>query len=84
MSGGMPSGNGVPKAIFIDVEVDEQVARDRELAAKLAEVCPVDIYAQHEDGTLEVVEENLDECVLCYLCVEAAPLDSVRVIKLYE
>jgi NAD-dependent dihydropyrimidine dehydrogenase PreA subunit len=73
-----------PKALFIDVEVDQQVARDPELARELAEVCPVDIFAQVEDGSLEIVEENLDECVLCYLCVEAAPEGTVRVIKLYE
>jgi NAD-dependent dihydropyrimidine dehydrogenase PreA subunit len=71
-------------ALFIDVEVDEQIARDPELARKLAEVCPVDIFAQAEDGTLKIVAENLDECVLCYLCVEAAPEGNVRVIKLYE
>jgi NAD-dependent dihydropyrimidine dehydrogenase PreA subunit len=74
----------IGKAIFIDVEVDEAVARDAELARKLTEVCPVDIFAQHPDGTLEIVEENLDECVLCYLCVEAAPEGAVRVVKLYE
>jgi NAD-dependent dihydropyrimidine dehydrogenase PreA subunit len=72
------------KSIFIDVEVDEQVARDPDLARKLTEVCPVDIFAQKPDGTLEIVEENLDECVLCYLCVEAAPQGTVRVVKLYE
>ena len=72
------------KAIFIDVEVDEPVARDPEVARKLTEVCPVDIFAQQSDGALEIVEENLDECVLCYLCVEAAPQGAVRVIKLYE
>jgi NAD-dependent dihydropyrimidine dehydrogenase PreA subunit len=70
--------------LFIDVEVDESVANDRELAAKLAEVCPVDIFAQAEDGTLKIVAENLDECVLCYLCVDAVPEGTVRVIKLYE
>jgi NAD-dependent dihydropyrimidine dehydrogenase PreA subunit len=74
----------VGKAIFIDVEVDDAVAGDQEFARKLTEVCPVDIFAQHADGTLEVVEENLDECVLCYLCVEAAPEGTVRVVKLYE
>ncbi len=73
-----------PKAIFIDVEVDDAVARDAELARKLAEVCPVDIFGQAGDGTLKIVEENLDECVLCYLCVDATPDDTVRVIKLYE
>ena len=69
--------------LFIDVEVQPSVAEDAELAAKLDEVCPVDIFAA-EDGRLEVVEENLDECVLCELCVEAAPPGSVRVLKLYE
>jgi NAD-dependent dihydropyrimidine dehydrogenase PreA subunit len=72
------------KAIFIDVEVDDAVARDSELARTLTEVCPVDIFATKDDGTLEIVVENLDECVLCYLCVEAAPERTVRVVKLYE
>jgi NAD-dependent dihydropyrimidine dehydrogenase PreA subunit len=74
----------VPKAIFIDVEVDEVVARDSENAKKLVEACPVDIFGQRDDGTLEIVEGNLDECVLCYLCVDAAPEGTVRVVKLYE
>jgi NAD-dependent dihydropyrimidine dehydrogenase PreA subunit len=71
-------------AIFINLDVDDAVARDPELAAKLEEVCPVDIFATNDDGTLRIVEENLDECVLCYLCVDATPGDTVRVIKLYE
>jgi len=77
--------NAAPaKAIFIDVEVDDAVARDEEMARKLTEVCPVDIFAQSDDGTLKIVEENLDECVLCWLCIDAAPDGTVRVIKLYE
>jgi NAD-dependent dihydropyrimidine dehydrogenase PreA subunit len=71
-------------AIFIGVEVDDTHAADAALAAKLTEVCPVDIFAQNDDGTLRIVEENLDECVLCYLCVAAAPQGTVRVIKRYE
>jgi NAD-dependent dihydropyrimidine dehydrogenase PreA subunit len=74
----------VPTALFIDVEVDEQVARDPEYARKLVEACPVDIFGQAGDGSVEIVEENLDECVLCYLCVDATPDGTVRVIKLYE
>jgi NAD-dependent dihydropyrimidine dehydrogenase PreA subunit len=70
--------------LFIDVEVDEPVAQDPRLAAKLTEVCPVDIYAQNEDGTLRIVEENLDECVLCGLCIDATPPGTVKVIKLYD
>lgn len=69
--------------LFIAVEVDPSVAGDRELAAKLAEVCPVDIYRAGELG-LEVAPENLDECVLCELCLEAAPPGTVRVIKRYD
>jgi NAD-dependent dihydropyrimidine dehydrogenase PreA subunit len=30
------------------------------------------------------VEENLDECVLCGLCLDAAPKGAVRVLKLYD
>jgi NAD-dependent dihydropyrimidine dehydrogenase PreA subunit len=69
--------------VFIDVEVDASIAADAELAKKLEEVCPVDIFKATEGG-VEIVEENLDECVLCYLCVDAAPEGAVRVIKLYE
>jgi NAD-dependent dihydropyrimidine dehydrogenase PreA subunit len=72
------------RSLFIDGEVDEPVARDSELARKLTEVCPVDIFAQNDDGTLGIVDHNLDECVLCYLCVNAAPEGTVRVVKLYE
>jgi ferredoxin-like protein FixX len=78
------TGGTASKAIFIDIEVADEVAHDAEYARKLAEVCPVDIYAQADDGSVKLVEENLDECVLCYLCVEATPEDTVRVIKLYE
>jgi len=70
--------------IFIAVEVDDRAAADPELAAKLAEVCPVDIYARREDGTLEIVERQLDECVLCRLCLDASPDGAVKVIKRYD
>jgi NAD-dependent dihydropyrimidine dehydrogenase PreA subunit len=78
------SATTLPKALFIDVEVDDEVGRDAEYARKLTEACPVDIFAQSEDGSVKIVEENLDECVLCYLCVDATPEGTVRVIKLYE
>ncbi len=69
--------------VFIDVEVDPSVATDAALAAKLEEVCPVDIFKE-AGGRVEVVEENLDECVLCKLCIEAAPAGTVHVKKLYD
>ncbi len=70
--------------MFIDVEVDAKVAADPAFAKKLTDVCPVNIFAQEKDGRLRFVEENLDECVLCELCIKAAPAGTVRVIKLYE
>jgi ferredoxin-like protein FixX len=70
--------------MFIAVEVDDQAAADTALAKKLTEACPVDIYAQRDDGALQIVEQNLDECVLCRLCLDASPEGAVRVIKLYD
>jgi ferredoxin-like protein FixX len=72
---------------FIAVEVDDAVVADGELARKLTEACPVDIFAQGNDGGLELVQRNLDECVLCRLCLDAADgsgKDLVKVIKLYD
>jgi NAD-dependent dihydropyrimidine dehydrogenase PreA subunit len=68
---------------FIDVEVADDISGDAEIAKKLEDACPVDIYAAR-DGHVEVVEENLDECVLCELCIAAAPAGKVRVLKLYD
>jgi NAD-dependent dihydropyrimidine dehydrogenase PreA subunit len=73
----------VTEAVFIDVEVSAQAADDPEVAAKLAEVCPVDIFANH-DGHVEIVRENLDECVLCELCINASPPGTITVVKLYS
>ena len=69
--------------VFIDVEVTDEVKTDTELAQKLSDACPVDIFAATTDG-VDVVERNLDECILCGLCVEAAPPGGVRVVKLYD
>ena len=67
--------------LFIDVEVSEEIANDAEMAQKLTDACPVDIYS-NKDGQVEIVEENLDECILCELCVQAAPPGTVKVKKL--
>jgi NAD-dependent dihydropyrimidine dehydrogenase PreA subunit len=68
---------------FIRVEVEESARSDAELARKLEEACPVDIFAA-ADGRAEIVDENLDECVLCELCLDAAPPGAVRVVKRYD
>jgi NAD-dependent dihydropyrimidine dehydrogenase PreA subunit len=74
---------GPRHGIFITVEVDESVRGDAELARRLEEACPVDIFAAGEDG-VSIVGENLDECVLCGLCLDASPPGAVRVVKLYD
>ena len=69
--------------LFIRVDVSPEARADAELARKLEEACPVDIFAAADTG-VEIVEENLDECVLCGLCLDAAPPGAVRVVKLYD
>ena len=69
--------------LFIEVEVDDSIAGDAELARKLEEVCPVDIFKATDSG-VEIVAENVDECVLCELCLDAAPDGTVVVKKLYD
>lgn len=72
-------------AMFIRVDVDQSIVRKTAgLAKKLIEVCPVNIFAPgSEDGSVAVVDDNVDECTLCDLCMQASP-DGVKVIKLYE
>lgn len=67
-------------AIFIAVEVDDAV--DAATGAKLDEVCPVNIFKGTESG-VDIVEGNLDECVLCGLCYDATSEGTVTVRKLY-
>ncbi len=43
----------------------------------------MDIFKATDSG-VEIVSENLDECVLCELCLDAAPDGTVVVRKLYD
>ncbi|MEO8456229.1 MAG: hypothetical protein ABI559_00315 [Chloroflexota bacterium] len=71
-------------AMFIEVDIQAQAAQDKELAKKLVEVCPVNIFGTDAQGNATIIESNLDECVLCELCVQAAPAKGVIVRKLYS
>jgi NAD-dependent dihydropyrimidine dehydrogenase PreA subunit len=70
-------------ATFIGVEVDDAITADAAIAQKLEDACPVDIYA-NAGGRLEIVHDNLDECILCELCIQASPPGTVKVHKLYS
>lgn len=72
-------------AMFIRVDVDNEVVEKTPgLADKLVEVCPVKIFKlSSQANAVEVVEDNVDECTLCDLCMQASP-EGVRVVKLYE
>jgi ferredoxin-like protein FixX len=69
---------------FIAVEVDDDAAHDAALARRLTEACPVEIFAQGDGGVLEILARNVDECVLCRLCLDASAPGVVKVVKLYD
>jgi NAD-dependent dihydropyrimidine dehydrogenase PreA subunit len=71
------------EAMFVRVEVDDPVASEASAAKQLAGICPVDIYAER-DGRVALVDENIDECILCGLCLDVGPPGAVRVRKLYD
>ena len=70
-------------ATFIGIEVDDSIVGDAEVAQKLQDACPVDIFA-NAGGKLEIVHDNVDECILCELCIHASPQGTVKVHKLYS
>ncbi len=71
-------------AMFIDVKADNAViAKTPGLAAKIVEVCPVKIFkAGAKPETVDVIDDNVDECTLCEQCLRQSP-DGVTVTKLY-
>ena len=70
-------------ATFIGIEVDDSIVGDAEIAQKLQDAWPVDIFA-NAGGKLEIVHDNVDECILCELCIQASPPGTVKVHKLYS
>jgi len=71
-------------AVFIRIDVDEALAADAVAVKKLCEVCPVDIFSAQDGGGLGIVDENVDECTLCELCLGVGRPGQVSVVKLYD
>ncbi|MFT4570282.1 MAG: NAD-dependent dihydropyrimidine dehydrogenase PreA subunit [Hyphomicrobiaceae bacterium] len=70
-------------AMFIRIDVNDDVVRDAGVAGKLIETCPVKIFAAGaDDKSVVVIDDNVDECTLCDLCEQACP-GGVKVVKLY-
>ena len=72
-------------AMFIRIDANNDIIKKTDgVAKKLVEVCPVKIFkAGAQAGTVDIVEDNVDECTLCDLCMKASP-DGVKVVKLYD
>ncbi len=70
--------------LFIEVQVAAETSGKPAVVKKLVEVCPVNIFGEREDGGLDIIETNVDECTLCKLCLDATEPGAVRVIKLYD
>jgi formate hydrogenlyase subunit 6/NADH:ubiquinone oxidoreductase subunit I len=64
--------------------MNEQRAASSEQLHGVFIAVEVEDAVANDDGNVKVVRENLDECVLCNLCVEAAPPGCVVVKKLYD
>ena len=71
-------------AMFIRVDIKDSVQDDPALCKQLVEVCPVDIFSADDAGHVRTIEDNLDECTLCDLCIDAAGPDQIDVVKLYR
>ena len=71
-------------AMFIAIEIDNSVHKDQDLCNRLVSMCPVDIFEISENSQLITIEENLDECTLCNLCIEASSDEQIKIEKLYR
>jgi NAD-dependent dihydropyrimidine dehydrogenase PreA subunit len=54
-----------------------------DVASSLVQICPVDIFALQGES-LVVVTDNEDECILCELCLKAAPPGQISIYKIYK
>ena len=60
-------------ATFIGIEVDDAVARRRRARAEARGGLPGRHLRGDAGGGVEIVHDNVDECILCGLCIDASP-----------
>jgi NAD-dependent dihydropyrimidine dehydrogenase PreA subunit len=67
---------------FIQIDIDDSQFTP-EVASSVVSLCPVDIFVL--DGTrLAVRSEQEDECTLCELCLDGAPVGALSIRKVYK
>ncbi len=70
--------------VFIAVQLDDALCHAQNgHCLECVSICPVDIFAE-TDGRLAVVAEREDECILCELCLDAAPPGAIRILRRYS
>jgi len=67
---------------FITIEID-QVRFTGTQATLIPTLCPVDIFSLPGER-LVVRPEQEDECMLCELCLRAAPSGAITIRKTYK
>lgn len=70
--------------LFIEVTINEAACASEPACRECVQSCPVDIL-EREPGerVARVIDRNVDECILCDLCVVRCPVEAVTVTKLY-
>ena len=68
---------------FICVDVSMAACVGISQCGGCVRVCPVSIFQKNGDAPA-VVEKNLDECILCELCLQACKPNAIAIRKLYD
>jgi len=68
---------------FIGVEIDMNKCVGISTCGQCVRVCPVNVFEEDGDTPL-IVEKNVDECILCELCLHECTPDAIVIHKLYD
>ncbi len=72
--------------MFVQIEIDYNKCKNVKNCKICEDVCPVEIFKFEKSDNnrkISVVEENIDECIFCNLCLEKCPQGAITIKKLY-